>query len=244
MGRILLVEDSEESKDLAFQALGDTGEIVWAATLAEAKHFLKQETFELLLLDVGLPDGDGFHFFSLLQNDEKHKSLPVIFLTAKDSTSDKVLGISLGAEDYVIKPFVAIELKARVDMRLKKQATKKETGQVLKKGNLEINLTEQRAFILSTQALGQVKKDLELTQLEFKLLVLLFRHEEQVFTRDQLLSQVWGENTHLTDRCVDTHVYSLRKKLEMHSFYIQSVYGQGYRFSTQPQGPTTEKNAA
>src|SRR5262249_12088139 len=152
------------------------------------------------------------------------KDLPVIFLTAKDSVSDKVLGISLGAEDYIIKPFAAIELKARVDMRLKKQAMRRDLGQVFKRGQLEVNLTEQRVFIL----VDQVKTDLGLTQLEFKLLVLLSRHEEQVFTRDQILSQVWGENTSLTDRCVDTHIYSLRKKLDMYSSYIQSVYGQGY----------------
>src|SRR5262249_2035553 len=148
---------------------------------------------ELLLLDVTLPDGDGFHFFSHLQNKEGCKDLPVIFLTAKDSVSDKVLGISLGAEDYIIKPFAAIELKARVDMRLKKQAMRRDLGQVFKRGQLEVNLTEQRVFIL----VDQVKTDLGLTQLEFKLLVLLSRHEEQVFTRDQILSQVWGENTSL-----------------------------------------------
>jgi len=227
VGRILLVEDSEESKDLVFQTFRSTHDLVWAESLNAASKVLEKTDVDLILLDVSLPDGDGFHYCSLLQNDETKKNIPVVFLTCRDSVSDKVLGISLGADDYVAKPFAPVELKARVEMRLKKSALKKNTGRVLKKGNIEINLAEQRAYVLEKSD----KRNLELTQLEFKILVLLATHEEEVFSRDRLLSGAWGANTFLTDRCVDTHIYALRKKLGEENELIKSIYGQGYRFS-------------
>jgi two-component system phosphate regulon response regulator PhoB len=227
MFRVLLVEDAEESKDLVIKALGSSYEIHWAANLQQADQILRKEKHNLVLLDVGLPDGDGFHFYSMIKNDDSFKDIPVIFLTSRDSVADKVMGISLGADDYMNKPFLAAELKARVEMRIKKSLDRNEQGKVIKKGDLEINLSEQRAYLNSINA----KLDLGLTPLEFKLLTLLVSHEENVFSREQLLNQVWGNNTYLTDRCIDTHVYTLRKKLGSISNWVQSVYGQGYRLS-------------
>lgn len=239
--KILLVEDAKETKDLVCKTLGPSFAVTWVTTLKEASLLLKEKYFQLILLDVGLPDGDGFQFYSMLKNEDHGRGVAVIFLTARDSESDKVMGITMGAEDYISKPFSPAELKARVEMRIKKSAEIKEQGKVIKKEDLEINLAEQRAFFT---ARGE-RVDLGLTPLEFKILVLLSSHEEQVFSRDNLLSQIWGENTHQTDRCVDTHVYSLRKKLGDLSAWIQSVYGQGYRFSSQKLHPTdTAKKAA
>jgi len=228
MYKLLLIEDSEESKDLVCYALGSAFEVTWASSLEKAFKSIGENQCDIILLDVGLPDGDGFRFFSQILNDNRFKKIPVIFLTAKDGISDKVLGFTLGADDYIVKPFQAAELRARVEMRLKKYHSQQNEGQIFIKGNMEINLGAQRAFLL----IDKKKIDLQLTPLEFKLLTLLASHNDQVFSRNQLLDQVWGQETHLTDRCIDTHIYSLRKKLGEFGGYIQAIYGEGYRFST------------
>jgi DNA-binding response OmpR family regulator len=225
--KILLVEDSKESGDLVFRALGPAFDVKWSLSLNEANQLVKKDPFDLILLDVGLPDGDGFHFYSMLKNEDRHRDTPVIFLTAHDSVSDKIMGITMGAEDYIVKPFMPGELKARVEMRIKKRAESNTSAKTIKKGTLEVNLAEQRAFIRE----GQTKTDLSLTGLEFRVLSLLAAHDEQVFSRDDILNKIWGDETYLTDRCIDTHIYSLRKKLGGSAGMIQSVYGQGYRFS-------------
>jgi DNA-binding response OmpR family regulator len=229
MNKILLVEDSEESKHLVCHALGPSFEVIWTNNLNLALKSISENEFDLILLDVGLPDGDGFRFFSMLLNDGQYKKIPVFFLSANDGISDKVLGISLGADDYIVKPFQAAELKARVEMRIKKYYMHRSEGRVFRKGQIEINLNAQRAYRL----LEEKKKDLELTPLEFKLLTLMLTHEETVFSRNQLFDQVWGTETYITDRCVDTHIYSLRKKLGDLAGYVQAVYGEGYRFSLE-----------
>jgi len=227
MYKVLLVEDSEESKDLVCRALGPGFEVLWAINLEKAFKNINENQCDIILLDVGLPDGDGFRFFSQLLNDHRHKKIPVIFLTAKDGVSDKVLGFSLGADDYIVKPFQPAELKARIEMRLKKYHLQQSEAQVLSKGEIEINLNAQRAFLVADKK----KVDLQLTPLEFKLLTLLATHDDQVFSRNQLLDKVWGTETYLTDRCIDTHIYALRKKLGGSAGYIQAIYGEGYRFS-------------
>ncbi|MBK9294740.1 MAG: response regulator transcription factor [Oligoflexia bacterium] len=228
MHKILCIEDCEESKQLVTGALGSMGvNLKWARNLNQAAQFIEDEQFDLILLDVMLPDGDGFKFLPVISNAGHAKNTPVIFLTSKDSLSDKVLGLSLGADDYIVKPFEPLELKARVETRLKKYETLKKQMQILTKGELELNLASQRAFDCSS---GE-KKDLALTPLEFKILVTLASNEEFVFSREQLLDRIWGNTTYLTDRCVDTHIYSLRKKLGNLSNCIQAIYGEGYRFS-------------
>jgi two-component system phosphate regulon response regulator PhoB len=225
--KILLVEDSDVMKDLVSHALGSDFEILLAPNLEIALNYISQNQFDLILLDVGLPDGDGFRFFSMLQNHHLYKLTPVIFLTANSDTSAKVLGISLGAEDYIVKPFVTAEFKARVEMRVKKHYKKQKEDQIIRKGDIEINFSAQRAYVY----VEEKKINLQLAPLEFKLLSLLSTHEDQVFSRDQLFDKVWGEDIFLTDRSVDTQIYTLRKKLGKLGIYINTVYGEGYRFS-------------
>jgi len=238
MDKILLVEDSVDSKNLAYHALGENFAISWVSNLDSAFKALNENHFNLILLDVVLPDGDGFRFFSMLLNDSRHKETPVMFLTAKGGVADKVLGISLGADDYIIKPFEAAELKARVEMRLKKRKLAQTQGQLLCRGSLELDLKSQRAFLATADG---KKTDIELTPSEFKLLFYLASHEEQIFSRNQLLDAVRGTDIHLTDRCIDTYIYTLRKKLGEMGHHIHAVYGEGYRFS--PAAPRRRRAA-
>jgi DNA-binding response OmpR family regulator len=120
MHKILVVEDSADSFNLVKRAIDDFAILDWAKSLTEALKILKKRSFDLILLDVTLPDGDGFRLCSLLQTDEKLREIPVIFLTALNSISDKVMGLSMGADDFISKPFDPQEFKARLDSRLKK----------------------------------------------------------------------------------------------------------------------------
>ncbi|MBC7464866.1 MAG: response regulator transcription factor [Bdellovibrio sp.] len=229
MHKILIVEDDSDLKDLITHTLGPAYNYSWAADLKSAQQEISKGALDLIILDVHLPDGNGFQFFSYLLNDSNFQHIPVIFLTATDSLSDKVLGLSLGAEDYITKPFQPAELKARIEMRLKKYDQLRKREQIIRSGQLELNLTSQKAY----SVVGNEKVNLALTALETKLLALFMSNDDQVFARSQILDKIWGSNTFLSDRGIDSHVYSLRKKMGAHGSYIQSVYGEGYRFSTK-----------
>jgi len=221
--KLLLMDDSEDTRDLVYSALGSNSSVLWASSVAEAKQNLDRD-FHLILLDVELPDGDGFAFYHHLRANVRHRDTPVIFLTGRDSVQDKVRGISMGADDYITKPFSAADLKARVQMRIEKEALR---ASVVKKEDLHLHLAEQRATWMTA---GQTT-DLLLTTLEFRLLTLLATHEGETFSRAEILHKVWGEGISLTDRCVDTHIYSLRKKLGKRAAWIHSVYRKGYCFT-------------
>jgi DNA-binding response OmpR family regulator len=150
----------------------------------------------------------------------------VIFLTAKNSVSDKVLGFSVGADDFISKPFDGLELKARVDSRLRKRDRERAESDILKLGDIEINKSTQKVQIFEN---GQAT-DIDLTPIEFKLLLFLCKEVNKVYSRDEILNSVWGESIHVYSRSVDTHISKLRKKLGSKSSYIESVHGSGYRF--------------
>lgn len=229
MYSILLVEDSPDAYNLVKRSLGLSVQLEWAKTLSEATKAIEEKTFDLILLDVVLPDGDGYRLCSILQTNDNLRNIPIIFLTAKNSVTDKVLGFKVGADDYVSKPFDPLELKARVEARLKKKERQAEESDILRIGGLEINKATQKVKVSD----GDNMIDVELTPIEFKLLLLLTKDLNKVYTRDEILDTVWGENVHVYNRSVDTHVSKLRKKLGPKADYIESVHGSGYRFTTK-----------
>ncbi|HVK62614.1 MAG TPA: response regulator transcription factor [Bdellovibrionales bacterium] len=226
MAKILVVEDSSESYQLIHRMLSGSAHLDWAKTQKEAAALLEKKEFDLILLDVVLPDGDGYQLCSLIQAHEKWNLTPIIFLTAKNSVSDRVLGFAIGADDFVSKPFDALELKARIDSKLRKRERALNDLDNIRIGALEINKSSQRVFVSEN---GE-SRQLDLTPLEFKILLLLASKPNVVVTRDEILDSVWGKNVHVYSRSVDTHMSKLRKKLEEHSHYISSVHGSGYRF--------------
>lgn len=226
MHNILLVEDSPETFHLVKLAIGQTAHLEWTKTLAHGFATVAKRDFDLILLDLMLPDGDGFRFCSMLQSDDRLKKIPVIFISAKSSVADKVMGFSVGGEDYVTKPFEPVELRARIEARLRKKERERNEQDYLRLGDIEINRVTQRVHAFE----NGVEKQIELTPIEFKLLIFLGRKPNHVFTREEVLNSVWGDNVYVYSRSVDTHVSKLRKKLGEHSHYIQSVHGSGYRF--------------
>jgi DNA-binding response OmpR family regulator len=216
MSRILIVEDETRiasflEKGLRANGFGThvTGDADQALTLA------RRGSFDLVILDLGLPDKDGLEVLSELRQSDI--SLPVIILTARDSVSDRVVGLEGGADDYITKPFRFEELLARVRVRLRADRTAEPT--VLRAGNAALDLRMRRAVV------GD--RTVDLSAREFALAEAFFRHPGQVLSREQLLSQVWGYDFDPGSNIVDVYVGYLRKKLGKE--VIKSVRGMGYR---------------
>lgn len=224
---LLLIEDSEDSYHLVSRALAPAISVSWARNCEEAASALRVRAWDCILLDVVLPDGDGFQIAADIQRDESLKKIPLIFLTGQTTLSDRVMGISIGADDYITKPFEGIELKARVENRIRKSLEKNTDSETKRLGDLEVHMGLQKAFLWEN---GK-KQEIDLTPIEFKLLLQLVRDPQKVVSRDELVSSVWGENVHIISRSVDTHISKLRKKMGTRSSYIRSVHGSGYQFS-------------
>jgi DNA-binding response OmpR family regulator len=227
--RILLVEDSPADQKIVVAALGKKFTVAVAGSVAEARRELARAQFDLILLDVELPDGNGFRFFSDLRCEEATKDIAVFFLTMKSDAPDEVMGFVLGADDYIAKPADPLKLRARVEARLRKLEERREEEAVFSSGALKLDFAVQRAFRTS----GEGDCALELTPHEFKLLAFFLRHEDHVLSRDQLIERVWGTGTNVIDRTVDMHVSNLRKKLSGSGFTVAAVRGVGYRFTRE-----------
>lgn len=224
---MLIIEDSEESKELIKKTFEKNYAVSWANNLESAKNIIAKSNFEVILLDVNLPDGNGFNFYTSYLTNLNFQNVIIIFITANNQLCDKVLGLTIGADDYITKPFQPLELKARVDLRVLKSRIKSEEFSTLRLKNIEINKLTQKVFLYNYEG---VKTETSLTNIEFKVLFLFMSNESKIFSRQQILDKIWGLNAYLTDRCVDTHIHSLRKKIRHCNTYIQSVYGAGYRF--------------
>lgn len=185
--------------------------------------------YDLVLLDIMLPKKDGWEVCKHLK--EKKSNLPIIMLTAKSEETDKVLGLEIGAEDYVTKPFSPRELIARIKAVLRRfEKTKSENNKVLNFENLQMKIDSEKflAFVNN--------KKITFTPKEFKLLSYLAKHEEQVFTREQLLENIWGFKNLSETRTIDEHIKRIRKKLDSVDINyqpIKTVWGVGYKFSSR-----------
>lgn len=213
--RILVVEDDMAISDLICMNLTVAGyETVAVYDGIEVEEVLeKDKAFDLVLLDVMLPGKDGFELMDTM----KEAKLPVIYLTAKSDVGSKIKGLRSGAEDYIVKPFEVLELLVRVEKVLER------TGRQISRisfGDVEINLTEH----LVTKGGGEIS----LKPLEYDLLVLLAKNKNMAFTREQLLSQVWGTDYLGETRTVDVHIGQLRKKLDLFDI-IKTIPKIGYR---------------
>lgn len=195
-------------------------------TFSKAEPLLKALTAEipdLLILDLMLPDLDGLEICKRLKKDERTAAIPILILTAKGDETDVVLGLELGADDYMVKPFSPKELLARVHAILRRpKATAAETGSKWKIGDiLEIDERQHAVWVAG--------RKLEITATEFAILKVLVRNPGWVFSREQLLDKVWGDDKASLDRTIDVHVKNLRDKLGEAGRLIKSVRGVGYK---------------
>ena len=226
---ILVIEDEPDIRRNLEYNLGREGfNASSVGSLDGAYEKINSKKFDLILLDLMLPDGSGLDFCKKIKSNSETEAIPVVILTAKDDEVDKVVGFELGADDYVTKPFSVRELILRVKAILKRSDTKtKEVVEVERQfGDLKIDVDSHEVHVDSQL--------IELTALEFRLLKELVDKRGRVQSRDQLLSEVWGYNAEVTTRTVDTHIKRLREKLGSMGKYVQTIRGVGYKFSRTP----------
>lgn len=228
MQKILIIEDEAAVQLLLRGLLGHRFHLISATTAAAAVTSLQTHIPDLVLLDVSLPDADGFRLFSRLRTLPVLKGVPIVFMTGKSGVNDRVAGFSLGADDYIVKPFEPLEFRARVEAKLNARLSQKQARDTISRGRLQLDRAMFKAF---THDESGHTRDLELTPHEFRLLTHFLAHEGHVLSRDQLMTAVWGGDTHVLERTIDRHVSTLRKKLCADYEKIETVAGVGYRFS-------------
>ncbi len=225
--RILLVEDALDVQLIVRAAIGEKFQLTCVATAEEAVRALRTNLYSLIILDIGLPDEDGFKLCANIRFEEAYKRTPIVFLTGNSQTQNKVLAFSLGAEDYVVKPIDPAEFQARIEAKMRRIEEASVERHTFSKGPFRVTHAEQKIYV---EVDGR-EKDLGLSSIEYKLLYYFINHDNHVLSRETILDQVWGSQNHVTDRVVDTCVYSLRKKLGLMGHLIQSVPRVGYKLS-------------
>jgi len=226
---ILLVEDEPEIVDIVRDYLERGGfRVITAGDGVSALRLARTERPSLLLLDLMLPEMDGLDVVRALRNDPATSGLPVIMLTARVEETDRLIGLELGADDYITKPFSPREVVARVRAVLRRTENPSDNSAILHIGDLVIDL--QRRSVRREQ------QPIELTATEFDLLAILVREPGRPFTRTQLLELAYDVAYAGFDRTVDAHIKNLRRKLEpdpRHPRYILTIYGVGYKFAEE-----------
>ena len=219
---ILVADDEEDVRELVCMNLQQAGcDTIEAMNGLEANDLAMQRHPSAVVLDVMMPGRDGFQVCQMMREDEGTKLIPVLMLTARDQSQDRIAGLQLGADDYVSKPFSPKELVLRVQALLRRAATGSKQAN-LRVGPFEFDLPGVRLTIN-----GEV---MPLTMLEFKLLHLLASKNGAVVERETILRDVWGYSDHARTRTLDTHMKRLREKLDANSGWLQTARGQGYMF--------------
>jgi len=222
MARVVLIEDEPDLREIVQYNLTQAGHRVQTAETAEAGLQLARETLpDIVLLDLMLPDRSGTTVCTALRREARTQEIPIIMVTAKGEEVDRVVGLELGADDYLVKPFSMRELVLRMNAVLRRGESK--GPPVLEISELRIDRDAHRVEVAA--------EEIPMTPLEFKLLLTLVLRRERVQTRSTLLSDVWELDPGVSSRTVDTHVKRLRDKLGSAGRFIQTVRGVGYRFS-------------
>ncbi len=224
--RILIIEDDKHiSKLVKFNLEKANYECDIFSTGEKALEALDSRPIDLILLDIMLPGMDGYEICRAIKEKEKLKNIPIIMLTAKGEEVDRIVGLELGADDYIVKPFSPRELVLRVKAILKRGKAEDIKKDVLMAGDVSIDIPKHRVTVKD--------KSLELTQMEFNLLVTLIERRGRVQTRERLLSDVWNMDTNIDTRTIDTHIKRLREKLGKSGRSIETVRGLGYKFKEE-----------
>ena len=223
---ILVVDDEKDIIDLLSYNLSKEGfAVITARNGKEALEKVKQKP-DLILLDVMMPEMNGLQVIQELKKNKTTSSIPILLLTAKGTETDEIVGLEIGADDYIIKPVKIGKIVARVHAILRRQEN------ALQKSLPLMDMIQVKDLLINvssyTASIG--KKKLALPRKEFETLVYLIRNKGRVLSRESILNAVWGENVHVVDRTVDVHIRKIREKLDGYAEMIETVPGVGYRF--------------
>lgn len=218
MKKILLVEDNETIiMGLKYSLEQEGFQVISAKTAKESKEKLDNKSIDIVLLDVSLPDGNGFE---ICKEIKEKNDIPVIFLTAKDEETSVVLGLDLGADDYIVKPFRTRELISRIKSVLRRYG-KKEENNIIQYKNIKIDTISAKVY--------KNNKEIIFTSLEYRILLMLFTNKNKLITREQLLEKIWDiAGNFVNDNTLTVYIKRIRKKLEDDSI-IKTIRGLGYR---------------
>jgi two-component system phosphate regulon response regulator PhoB len=220
--KILIIEDDKDIVEMLKYNLEEEGyEILTALNGEDGVNAASKRKPNLIILDIMLPVIDGFEVCRILKKDNATADIPIIILSAKSQETDKIVGLELGADDYITKPFSPRELLARTRAVLRRRRQQQPTGR-MERGEIVIDGMRHKVTVKN--------KEISLTLTEFKLLEFMARRPGMVFSRAQILDAVSGEDTMVYDRTVDAHIKSLRHKLGPAKNYVETVRGAGYRF--------------
>ncbi len=220
--KILIIEDDKDIVEMLDYNLKEEGyDTISALNGEEGIALAGKERPDLIILDIMLPIMDGFEVCRTLKNDDRVAHVPIIILSAKSQETDKVVGLELGADDYVTKPFSPRELIARMRAILRRRKGE-HAGNKIQRGQITMDRTRHKVTVGG--------KEISLTLTEFKLLEFMARRPGMVFSRARILDAVAGQDTIVCDRTVDAHIKSLRHKLGRAKDYIETIRGAGYRF--------------
>jgi len=219
---LLIIEDDKHiSKLIKYNAEKAGYDCTLAQDGEEALDVLNKQGADLIILDIMLPKMDGFEVCRVIKQNPKLRNIPVIMLTAKGAEVDRVVGLELGADDYVVKPFSPRELMLRIKAILRRGKTEELPKDIIGRGGLVIDIPKHRVTVNH--------KEIELTPIEFKLLVTLIERSGRIQSRDKLLADVWDMHSDVFTRTVDTHIKRLREKLGKMGRIIETERGLGYR---------------
>lgn len=224
---VLVVDDEKDILDLLKYNLEKEGYTVTTSSNGrKALELVHRSSLpDLIILDVMMPEMDGWEVCRRLKREKKTASIPVIFLTAKGTEVDEVVGLELGAEDYVVKPISPRKLIARIKAVLRRSSTvavEEDSAEVLRAGELEVHVANYTVMLN--------RKEIFFPKKEFQTLVFLMKHPDRVLTREAILNAVWGSDVVVGDRTIDVHIRRIREKLGAYGDHIETVKGVGYRF--------------
>jgi len=227
MYKVLVVDKDEQSQKLIAQTLIHF-DLIFTTSVEEAILMIKAQTFDGVLIDMSLPERSYLLILKEVLNSERYEKTSVFCMSESEDIADRVAVLDMGVDDFLIKPINQLEFRARVENKIKKRIKLKVGSQVTAIGNMSIDHARHRVVVRD----GQLELEVPVTQTEFKLLTCLARAPEQVYSREQLLSSAWGNESEVLERVVDVHICLLRKKLgEKCSHTVKALSGVGYKLT-------------
>jgi DNA-binding response OmpR family regulator len=221
--KILFIEDTPETQVLLQSVLKEY-KVLCCSNLEEARRGLSQGPFAALILDIELPDGDGLRFLAECPEALK-KQTAIFIISSKTALANKAMAFTYGADDFISKPFDPLELKMRVDAKIRKISEQQNLLENFKIEDLIVNTAEQRLYHETPSETHQIS----FTSLEFRIFTFLSKNKDKIISRDEIINQIWGGRVHVTDRTVDAHIAHIRKKIAASRVKIETVFGSGYK---------------